>query len=135
MPGRKPIPDLNGQEAVMLIVELQALSKVRGVFVGQDVDATEKEDRLSSKAVDELRVDLGLKIAVAATSGKVAGALAQANLADYKDRKASVCVGPPVGSVEVSLLGEEEAMAGPTPSGKVSDFLSCSLPIWLGTEC
>ena len=129
MPSRKPIPDLNGQQAVHLIVEQQALQNVRGVFVGQDVNATEKEDKLSSKDLEELRVDLGLRIAYAATSGKVAGAVAQTNLMDYRDKKASVCVGPPLGSVEVSLVGEEEAMGGPTPSGKVCLMSSGAVPV------
>lgn len=124
MPSRKPIPDLNGQEAVMLIVELQSLSQIRAVFVGQDADipatATTKDGRLTSKALDELRVDLGLKISYALTSGRVAGAIAQTHLNDYRDKKASVCVGPPLGSVEVHLAGDEAAMGTPTPSGKVS---------------
>lgn len=123
MPSRKPIPDLSGQDAVMLIVELQSLSNVRAIFVGQDVHATDKEDRLASKSLDELRVDLGVKISYALTSGKVAGAVAQTNLQDYRDKKASVCVGPPLGSVEVHLVGDEEVMTTPTPSGKVRIFV------------
>ena len=132
MPTRKPIPDLNGQEAVMLIMELQSLANVRAVFVGQDADARAKDDRLSSKALDELRVDLGLKIAYALTSGRVAGAVAQTHLNDYRDKKASVCVGPPLGSVEVHLAGEEEAMGTPTPSGKVSHPLCAACQVWKG---
>lgn len=120
MPSRRPIPDLNGQDAVMLIVELQSLANVRAVFVGQDADAKNKNDRMSSKAIDELRVDLGLKIGYALTSGRVAGAVAQTHLNDYRDKKASVCVGPPLGSVEVHMVGEEDGMGTPTPSGKVS---------------
>ena len=125
MPKRKPVPDLNAQEVVFLIVDLQSLAQVRAVFVGQEVEgpvgSAAPEDRLSSKAADELRVDLGLRISTALVDGRVAGAVAQSNLLDYRAKNAGeVCVGPPVGSVEVWVKGEEEAMGGPTPAGKVS---------------
>lgn len=124
MPPQKPVPS-----AAALTGELRALANVRGVFVGQDVYAHGKDDRLSSAALAELRVDLGVRIAYAATSGQVAGAVAQTNLMDYRDKKASVCVGPPLGSVEVCLVGEEEAMGTPTPSGKVCFCSLCCL-LW-----
>ena len=109
MPSRKPMPDLNGKDAVFLVMELQALSNVRGLFVGQEVGS---EQVLKSSELDELRTELGVRIGYALTSGKVAGAVAQTNLADYRNKGEVVCFGPPVGSVEIKLVGEDDVVVG-----------------------
>ena len=116
MPTKKPIPDLSGQDAMNLILEQQALMKLRLFLIGQPANSKTK---LDSKTLDELRVDLGTRVGYALTAGKVAGAVAQTNIADYRDKKGVVCVGPPLGSVEVHLKGDEEKMGTPTPSGTV----------------
>jgi hypothetical protein len=120
MPKRKPIPDLNGKDAFALVMDLQALVDVRAMFVAQDVGAlTTKGAALDGKALDELRVELGVRIGYALTDGRVAGAVAQTNIADFRNKKGLVCVGPPLGSVEVFLKGDEAAMKGSLAEGKV----------------
>lgn len=153
MPSRKPIPDLNSKDAMFLVMELNALSKVRAMFVGQDVAAdvapqqsvqavteaaaaaqksggglkkTQPATKLKSEELGELRVDLGVRVAYALISGKVAGAVCQGNLGDYRVKEGKVvCVGPPTGSVEVKLRsvdGGDEAVDGKGrgPRGRVS---------------
>jgi acyl-CoA synthetase (AMP-forming)/AMP-acid ligase II len=127
MPSRKPIPDLGGgKDAVFLVMELAALSKLRAVFVGHDT-ATDKQSSLTSSDLDTLRTELGVKISYALTSGQVAGAVAQGNLHDYRDKGPKVvCVGAPAGSVEVKLVGEDDGVVGKGRGGEGSVSLSFS---------
>jgi hypothetical protein len=129
MPKRKPIPDLNGKDAFALVMDLQALVNVRAMFVAQEVGAVKsKGEALDGKTLDELRVELGMRIGYALTDGRVAGAVAQTNIADFRNKKEVVCVGPPIGSVEVFLKGEEKDIQGSLAEGQVS-LSSSSLKI------
>jgi hypothetical protein len=62
---------------------------------------------------------LGVRIGYALTAPKVAGAISQTMVHDYRDHGEDVNVGPPVGSVEVHVTGEEGELDSSTPKGKV----------------
>lgn len=124
MPGRKPVPDLSGKDAVFLVMELAALGDVRGVFVGEDA-GERKGERLTDGEVAELRVELGVRVSKGLVDGRVAGAVCQGNLLDYriKANGKGVGLGAPVGSVEVKLVGEEKIVGPRDGRGKVSSTI------------
>ena len=98
------------------------LSNLRVVLISQP--ATDAP-RLLSLMLTDLRILLGARVAYALTAPRVAGALAQTHILDYRDKGSAVCVGAPLGSVEVHLTGEEEAMASQAPRGKVCTLTTC----------
>jgi hypothetical protein len=102
-------------------VALSSLSKLRLVLIGQPAAS---RTRLSSSTLHELRLLLGAKVAYGLTVPKVAGAISQTNLHDYRNKGENVSVGPPLGSVEVHMTGSEEKLGSPTPEGKV-----CCCPV------
>ena len=104
MPAKRPL------------VKLTSLSKLRLLLIGQPVS---QRTRLTSSELHELRLVLGARIGYALTAPSVAGAVSQTNIQDYRDKGDAIFVGPPVGSVEVHMIGEEESMASNTPLGKV----------------
>lgn len=93
---------------------------VRALLVSQR-DSDDK-NRLSSSVLSSIRLALGARIGYALTSGAVAGAVAQTNVLDYRNKGSVVNVGAPVTSVEVHLRGEDELMERERPVGKVSPF-------------
>ncbi|RMZ76587.1 hypothetical protein DV737_g4761, partial [Chaetothyriales sp. CBS 132003] len=96
--------------------QFHPLSKVRLVLIGQPVW---QKTRLTSEELDELRLRLGARIGYALTAPEVAGAVAQTNIQDYRNKGNVVSVGPPVGSVEIHMVGEEESVSSSTPQGKI----------------
>ncbi|RMZ87383.1 hypothetical protein DV736_g5396, partial [Chaetothyriales sp. CBS 134916] len=93
------------------------LSKVRLVLIGQPVW---QKTRLTSEELHELRLMLGARVGYALIAPEVAGAVTQTNLQDYRNKGNVVSVGPPVGSVEIHIVGEEELVGSSTPQGKAS---------------
>lgn len=68
-----------------------------------------------------MRLLLGARIGYALTTPLVAGAVAQTNILDYRDKgRDIVCYGAPLSSVEINLEGEEDVMGTSTPKGKLS---------------
>lgn len=98
------------------VVKLTSLSRLRLLLIGQPVW---ERTRLTSAELHELRLLTGSRIGYALTAPEVAGAVAQTNLQDYRDKGEVVSVGPPLGSVEVHVVGEDEKMGSVAPQGKV----------------
>ena len=101
-------------------VALRTLSSVRLILIGQPVA---QKSRLSSQDLHELRQILGARVGYAFTAPKVAGAISQTNIQDYRNNKNDISGGPPLGSVEVNITGPED-MGSPTPRGNVSLLIS-----------
>jgi len=97
-------------------VALSTLSKLRLLLISQP---DYQKSPLSSSLLSSLRLALGTRIGYSLTAGSVAGAVAQTNILDYRDKGHSICVGPAVSSVEISVTGDESAMGVPQPRGKV----------------
>lgn len=102
------------------VVALSSLSKLRLLLIGQ---SSAQRTRLSSSTLHELRMILGVRVAYALTAPKVAGAVCQTMIQDYRDQGEAVNMGPPLGSVEVHVTGAEEELGVSMPKGKVSFFL------------
>jgi hypothetical protein len=102
-------------------MSLSSLSKLRLLLIGQSPTSRTK---LSSSTLHELRMILGVKVGYALTTPKVAGAVSQTMVHDYRDHGEAVNVGPPVGSVEVHVTGDEGELDNSTPKGKVSALSS-----------
>lgn len=109
------------------------LSHLRVLLVPQSSSSANSTDaasaRLSSATLHTLRTHFTARVGYAMTSSAVAGAIAQTNILDYRDKGGKVCVGAPLSSVEVNLVGEEDIMATRTPKGTVrlSSFLIIAL--------
>jgi hypothetical protein len=95
------------------------LSRLRVLLIPQSTYHTTLEIRLTSANLHTLRTHLKCRIGYALTTPYVAGAVAQTNILDYRDKGLAVCVGPPLSSVEVNLSGEEKEMGSPNPKGTV----------------
>ncbi|EXJ70038.1 uncharacterized protein A1O5_07111 [Cladophialophora psammophila CBS 110553] len=94
-----------------------ALSHLRVLLIPQSSTAP-ASTRLSSSTLHSIRTHLKCRIGYALTSPSVAGAIAQTNIFDYRDKGLKVCcVGAPLSSVEVNLTGEEHVMGSRTPRG------------------
>lgn len=76
--------------------------------------------RLSSSQLSDLRSGLGVRIGYALVAEKVAGAVAQTNILDYRVKSGMAHFGPPLSSVEVKLVGEEEMMGKMLPRGRIA---------------
>ena len=98
---------------------LSSLSRLRLLLIDQPAS---HKTRLSSSTLHKLRLLLGSKVAYGLTAPKVTGAICQTNVHDYRDKGDVVSVGPPVGSVEIHMVGEEERLADAIPQGRVSYF-------------
>ena len=98
-------------------VALSSLSRLRLLLIDQPAS---RMPRLSSSTLHKLRLLLGSKVVYSLTAPKIAGAICQTNVHDYRDKGDGVSVGPPVGSVEVHMVGEEEKLGEATPQGRVS---------------
>lgn len=99
------------------------LSNLRALFIPQPVpaDASVESARLTSSDLSALRLTLTARIGYALTTPLVAGAVAQTNILDYRDKgKNVVMVGPPLSSVEVHLEGEEDTVGTQKPSGRLA---------------
>ncbi|KIW79660.1 hypothetical protein Z517_06274 [Fonsecaea pedrosoi CBS 271.37] len=94
-----------------------SLSHLRVLLIPQSITAA-VSTRLSSSTLHSIRTHLKCRIGYALTSPFVAGAIAQTNIFDYRDKGDKVCcVGAPLSSVEVNLTGEEPVMGSRTPRG------------------
>ncbi|RMD42005.1 hypothetical protein DV735_g3084, partial [Chaetothyriales sp. CBS 134920] len=99
------------------VATLGSLSKVRLVLIGQP---GWQKTRLTSEELHELRLTLTARVGYALTAPRIAGAVTQTNLQDYRNKGDVVSVGPPVGSVEIHLVGDEASVGNSSPKGKVA---------------
>ena len=105
---------------------ISSLARVRLMLIGQAASNTVK---LSSSTLHQLRLLSGSKVVYGLTAPKVAGAICQTNVHDYRDKGEVVCVGPPLGSVEVHMVGEEGKLGEATPQGRVSGLNACRIQV------
>lgn len=86
--------------------------------------------RLSTSALSDLRILTRARICYALTAPMVAGAVAQTNIYDYrKDERAEPHFGPPLSSVEIKLVDEDDGnFHGVNPVGEVCDSIHCESP-------
>ncbi|KAK5233641.1 hypothetical protein LTR47_005264 [Exophiala xenobiotica] len=96
-----------------------ALSKLRVLLIPQSTSLP-ANTRLSSSAFHLLRTHLHARIGYALTTPFVAGAVAQTNILDYRDKGKQVCVGAPMSSIELSLVGDEDVVGSHSPKGTVN---------------
>lgn len=84
-----------------------SLSKLKILFIAQP-SSTPAPDRLTSSSLATLRTLLTTKVVLALTHGRVAGAVAQTNPLDYRDKGTVCCIGPLSPSLEGNLIAQEE---------------------------
>ena len=90
--------------------------------------AAEDSTRLSSAILSDLRTFTGARLMYALTVAKVAGAVCQTNIYDYRQSEGLSHFGPPLGSVEIKLVdatpvpGADQAML----EGEVNQFSSAN---------
>lgn len=84
-----------------------SLSKLKILFIAQP-SSTPAPDRLTSSSLATLRTLLTTKVVLALTHGRVAGAVAQTNPLDYRDKGTVCCIGPLSPSLEGNLVAQEE---------------------------
>lgn len=110
-----------------------SLSRLRLLFIYHPINDNTKA-RLAANALTDLRICLGSRTCYALTAPRVAGAICQTNMFDYRDATTTATerqsekdshFGPPVTSVEILLKGNEEKEHGKAgvgasePEGKV----------------
>lgn len=81
---------------------------------------------LTSTVLSDLRIFTRARIAYALTAAKVAGAIAQSNVFDYRIESGlrSASFGSPVGSVEIKIASKtEEDVAGSSPHGVTGELV------------
>ncbi|KAJ4502467.1 hypothetical protein HRR78_008474 [Exophiala dermatitidis] len=97
-----------------------SLARVRVLLIPQST-TSKPETRLSSSTLHALRTQLQCRLGYALTTPLVAGAIAQTNILDYRDKgDRVVCVGAPLSSVEIHVSGDESEMDSHTPRGKIT---------------
>lgn len=87
-----------------------AFTQLKTLYIEQPA-STAASARITSATLSSLRLLLGARVSLALTAEEVAGAVAQSNVLDYRDKGEVCCVGPPVGSLEISLAGQESEMS------------------------
>lgn len=104
------------------VPSLPALSALRILLIPQTFTTnTRPTPTLNSADLHGLRLLLGARIGYALTSPLVAGAVAQTNILDYRDKGRDViCYGAPLSSVEINLEGDEDVVGSSIPKGKLS---------------
>ena len=104
--GRMPKANLFIQDYGPLRHAIGSTAKLRLLFVSERAGARQSPP-LSAKVLSDMRVYTGARVVYALTAAKVAGAVAQTNLFDYRvDEGTDQCshFGPPLSSVEVMLV-------------------------------
>jgi hypothetical protein len=84
-----------------------SLNKLRLLFVSHRADGKE-EKKLTSEQLTGLRIFTGARVIYALTAAKVAGAVSQTNVYDYRRSDGPNHFGAPLSSVEITLTGHEE---------------------------
>jgi len=104
------------------VPSLPSLSTLRILLVPQNfITNTRPTPTLNSADLHALRLLLGARVGYALTTPLVAGAVAQTNILDYRDKGRDViCYGAPLSSVEINLEGDEDVVGSTTPKGKLS---------------
>ena len=98
-------------------------NKLRLLFVSRQA-GNRAAARLSTTVLADLKIALGARTCYALTDPRVAGAVAQTNIFDYRVLPGPEShFGPPLSSAEVFLQGEEGKLGGLQPQGKVSRLL------------
>ncbi|KAF9891263.1 hypothetical protein FE257_004827 [Aspergillus nanangensis] len=85
-----------------------SLDKLRLLCVSHRFDADPK-GRLTSAQLTDLRIFTGARVVYALTGPRVAGAISQTNVFDYRRLSGPSHFGPPLSSVEVLLTGVSES--------------------------
>lgn len=96
-----------------------SLAHLRALYI-QSRTGAPHSGRIRSSWLARLRLLTGVRIGQALTDAHVAGAISQSNILDYRDKADKISVGPPLGSVEVSLTGAEDEMAKLDGKGQVA---------------
>lgn len=84
-----------------------SLDKLRLLFISHRADG-KQEKQLTSEQLTDLRIFTGARVIYALTASKVAGAISQTNVYDYRRSSGSNHFGAPLSSVEITLTGHEE---------------------------
>lgn len=105
--GYMPTPNFLSRLANIGPTAELSLDKLRLLFVSHRVDASDK-DRLSSSQLTDLTIFTGARVVYALTGPRVAGALAQTHVFDYRMHDGPGHFGAPLGSVEITLTGHPE---------------------------
>jgi hypothetical protein len=70
--------------------------------------------------LSDLRLFFGARVGYALTAARIAGAICQTNILDYREKPGSSHFGAPLSCLEIHLAGEEEHMKQSMPQGKVN---------------
>ena len=112
------MPSRNAMVKLAEVDSKLSLSKLRLLFIAHRA-SDPKSPKLTSSVLADLRMLLGARIGYALTTDKVAGAICQTNVFDYRETGGLAPFGPPLSSVEVFLAGDEVQVSQPEPRGKV----------------
>lgn len=123
--GRMPKANLFIEDYGPLRHALGSTAKLRLLYVAERAGASQSP-HLSPQILSDMRVYTGARVVYALTAAKVAGAVAQTNLFDYRvDEGNDGCshFGPPLSSVEVKLVD--------TPNHKTTEEGNPQGQVWL----
>ncbi|KMU83233.1 hypothetical protein CIHG_01015 [Coccidioides immitis H538.4] len=84
-----------------------SLDKLRLLFISHRADGN-KQNRLTSDQLTDLRIFTGARVVYALTAQNVAGAVCQTLPYDYRTDTGPSHFGPPTNSVEIKLIGCQE---------------------------
>ncbi len=121
------MPSRNAMAKLAEVDSKLSLSKSRLLFIAHRASDA-KSPKLTSSVLVDLRMLLGARIGYALTTDKVAGAICQTNVFDYREAGGLAPFGPPLSSVEICLVGNEEQVSQTEPRGKVCN--PYNLLIW-----
>ena len=96
-----------------------ALSDLTAVYIDQP-SYIKADERVTSTTLAKLRLLLAARVALALTTGHVAGYVAQTNVFDYRDKGNACCVGSVAASLELNLGGDEEVMSTSDAAGTIN---------------
>ena len=117
--SRRQLHSGNMSDTKPAVMKKSPLSQVRLLMLSHRA-GDPASPTLSTAIVMDLRIYPAVRIAYALTAGKVAGAVTQTNVLDYRDKGEEYHFGAPLSSVEIFLQGDEELMEGRGAKGKVS---------------
>lgn len=105
--GRMPSQNVLSRLANIGPTAELSLSKLRLIAISHCIDGS-SQDLLSSELLTDLRIFTGARVLYALTAARVAGAIAQTHVFDYRRHAGPAHFGPPMSSVELILLGHTE---------------------------
>lgn len=122
--GNMPSHGLLNQVGNMGPTSELSFDKLRLICISHRCD-TDKDVRLTSEQLTDLRIFTGARIVYALTGPGVAGAVAQTNVFDYRRFEGASHFGSPLSSAEIILTSAADDQQDRVIEGQVSQAILC----------